>query len=165
MWAILKIDKKYLSLLKRDILSKLGNEVKFYIPKLQLKKFSKKKIFIKEKLLLGDYLFCFHNDFSKNSTITSLKYCRGLKYFLSTFLDCQKEINDFIQKCKTHEDEKCFIRSTFFEFKNKNSFEFISGPFTNMIFEILNENKISIRASMGKYMITVSKEENLFRPV
>ena len=94
MWAILKIDKKYLSLLKRDILSKLGNEVKFYIPKLQLKKFSKKKIFIKEKLLLGDYLFCFHNDFSKNSTITSLKYCRGLKYFLSTFLDCQKEINE-----------------------------------------------------------------------
>ena len=52
MWAILKIDKKYLSLLKRDILSKLGNEVKFYIPKLQLKKFSKKKFLLKKNFYL-----------------------------------------------------------------------------------------------------------------
>ena len=67
MWTVLKIDKKNLALLKKDLSNKLGKDVKFYIPKLQLKKFLKKKIFIKEISLLGDYLLCFHKDFSKRS--------------------------------------------------------------------------------------------------
>ena len=165
MWAVLKIDKKNISLLKRDLLSKLGSEVKFYMPKLQLKKFLKRKIFVKESYLLGDYLLCFHEDFSKRSVLTSLKYCKGLKYFITSFLNNQKEIENFIEKCKKNEDENGFIRSTFFEFNNTKNFEVISGPFTNMIFRILHENKLNIRASLGKYNVTVSKEENLFRPV
>ena len=165
MWAVLKIDKKNISLLKRDLLTKLGSEVKFYVPKLKLKKFLKRKIFVKESFLLGDYLLCFHKDFSKRSVLTSLKYCKGLKYFLTTFLNNQKEIENFIKKCKKNEDENGFIRSTFFDFSHEKNFEFISGPFTNMIFKILHENKMSIKASIGKYNITVSKEENLFRPV
>ena len=165
MWAVLKIDKKNISLLKRDLLSKLGSEVKFYMPKLQLKKFLKRKIFVKESFLLGDYLLCFHEDFSKRSILTSLKYCKGLKYFITSFLNNQKEIENFVEKCKKNEDENGFIRSTFFEFNNTKNFEFISGPFTNMIFRILHENKLNIRASLGKYNVTVSKEENLFRPV
>ncbi len=165
MWAVLKIDKKNISLLKRDLLSKLGSEVKFYMPKLKLKKFLKRKIFVKESYLLGDYLLCFHEDFSKRSVLTSLKYCKGLKYFITSFLNNQKEIENFIEKCKKNEDENGFIRSTFFEFNNTKNFEFISGPFTNMIFRILHENKLNIRASLGKYNVTVSKEENLFRPV
>ena len=165
MWAVLKIDKKNISLLKRDLLSKLGSEVKFYMPKLKLKKFLKRKIFVKESFLLGDYLLCFHEDFSKRSILTSLKYCKGLKYFITSFLNNQKEIENFIEKCRKNEDENGFIRSTFFEFNNTKNFEFISGPFTNMIFRILHENKLNIRASLGKYNVTVSKEENLFRPV
>ena len=165
MWAVLKIDKKNISLLKRDLLSKLGSEVKFYMPKLKLKKFLKRKIFVKESFLLGDYLLCFHEDFSKRSVLTSLKYCKGLKYFITSFLNNQKEIENFVEKCKKNEDENGFIRSTFFEFNNTKNFEFISGPFTNMIFRILHENKLNIRGSLGKYNVTVSKEENLFRPV
>ncbi len=165
MWAVLKIDKKNISLLKRDLLSKLGSEVKFYMPKLKLKKFLKRKIFVKESFLLGDYLLCFHEDFSKRSVLTSLKYCKGLKYFITSFLNNQKEIENFIEKCRKNEDENGFIRSTFFEFNNTKNFEFISGPFTNMIFRILHENKLNIRGSLGKYNVTVSKEENLFRPV
>ena len=38
MWTIIKFDKKNLSLLKNDIFTKLGNEVKFYIPKINGKK-------------------------------------------------------------------------------------------------------------------------------
>ena len=154
-----------MNVLKRDLLSKLGSEVKFYMPKLQLKKFLKRKIFVKESFLLGDYLLCFHEDFSKRSVLTSLKYCKGLKYFITSFLNNQKEIENFVEKCKKNEDENGFIRSTFFEFNNTKNFEFISGPFTNMIFRILHENKLNIRASLGKYNVTVSKEENLFRPV
>ena len=42
MWVILKFDKKNLSLLKKDFLKNLGNDVKFYTPKLKLQKKAKK---------------------------------------------------------------------------------------------------------------------------
>ena len=48
MWAILKIDKKNLSLLKNDFYNKLGNDVKFYIPMMQLKKSLKRKTFVEK---------------------------------------------------------------------------------------------------------------------
>ena len=164
MWAVLKIDRKNISHLKSDFLKKLGKDVKFYIPKIKLKKFLKKKIYFKESFLLGDYLLCFHKDFSKISVLTSLKYCKGLKYFLTHFINSQNEIEDFITKCKSNEDENGFIKSTFFDFKSSDKYEFISGPFTNMIFNVIQENKLSIRALMGNYTATVSKKENLFRP-
>ncbi len=165
MWAVLKVDKKNLSLLKYDFKRKLGNDVKFYIPKLHIKKFLNKKIYNKEISLLGDYLLCFHKDFSKTSVLTSLKYCKGLKYFLKDFFNSQNEIQKFIDKCKENENENGYIKPTFFEYKINSSFEFISGPFTNMIFKILYENKGSLKAFIGNYKFTVSKEQNLFRPV
>tara|TARA_B100001093_G_C26221415_1_gene756284 strand:+ start:106 stop:603 length:498 start_codon:yes stop_codon:yes gene_type:complete len=165
MWAVLKIDKKNLELLKNEFKKKLGDDVQFYTPKLQLKKFLNKKIYKKEILLLGDYLLCFHKDFSKKSALTSLRYCKGLRYFLSDFFNSQKEIQDFIQKCKGNENEGGFIKPSFFDIKINRNFEFISGPFTNMVFKILHENKSSIKAFIGNYKFTVSKEQNLFRPV
>ena len=165
MWAVLKIDKKNLAFLKNDFFKKLGKDVKFYIPKLQLKKFLKKKLYIREISLLGDYLLCFHKDFSKRSVLTSLKYCKGLKYFLTDFLNSQNEIEKFITKCKENEDENGFIKSTFFDFKKSKKYEFISGPFTNMIFNIIDDNKLSIKARIGNYIATVTKDNNLFRPV
>ena len=54
MWAILKFDKKNLEILKKDFYKKLGNDVKFYNPKLELKKTKKKKTFVKEISLLKD---------------------------------------------------------------------------------------------------------------
>lgn len=165
MWIVLKIDKKNLNFLKSEFKTKLGEDIKFYMPKLRLKKFIKKKFFFKESSMLGDYLLCFHKDFSKKSVLSSLKYCRGLKYFLYDFLSSQKEIENFVTKCKKNEDEDGFIKQTFFEFKNKVKYEFISGPFTSLIFSILNENNSNIQAIIGKYKATVSKEGNLFRPV
>ena len=165
MWTVLKIDKKKLSLLKNDFTNKLGKDVKFYIPKLQLKKFLKQKIYIREISLLGDYLLCFHKDFSKRPVLTSLKYCKGLKYFLTDFLNSQNDIEKFINKCKENEDENGFIKSTFFDYKKSKKYEFISGPFTNMVFNIIQENKLSIKAIIGNYKVTVSKDQNLFRPV
>tara|TARA_B100001250_G_C19698722_1_gene743800 strand:+ start:437 stop:934 length:498 start_codon:yes stop_codon:yes gene_type:complete len=165
MWAVIKIDNKSLNLLKNDFFTKLGKDVKFYVPKIQLKKFFKNKIQLKEIFLLGNYLMCYHKDFSKKSVLTSLKYCKGLKYFLTDLFSSQKEIIKFIEKCKQSEDENGYIKSTFFDFKNKKNFEFISGPFSKVIFSKLEENKSSIQAMMGGYRITVSKKENLFRPV
>lgn len=165
MWAILKFDKKNLEILKKDFYKKLGSDVKFYNPKLELKKTKKKKTFIKEISLLNDYLLCFHKDFSKKSVLTSLKYCRGLKYFLSDFLSSQKEIEKFIIKCKKNETSTGYILPSFFDYKKNESYEFISGPFTNFIFNIFKENKLSMYGVMGNYKITVSKNNYFFRSV
>lgn len=165
MWAIIKFDKNKLSTLKREFFDKIGNDVKFYIPKLKIKKFIKSKVSITESFLLGDYLLCFHKDFSNSMLLSSLKYSKGLKYFLNDFLASQKEIENFILKCRENEDKEGFIKQTFFEYRGNSKFEFVSGPFTNMIFSILDENKLSIKALIGKYKISVSKEQNLFRPV
>ena len=165
MWAILKFDKKNFHLLKNDLKEKLGDDVQFYSPKLRLKKFLKKKICFKEINLLGDYLFCFHKDFSKMSVLDSLKYSKGLKYFLTDFLKSQIDIKKFILRCKENEDENGFIKSTFFNYKLTKKFELISGPLTNLIFNVVEENKKFVESYIGNYKVTVSKEENLFRPV
>ena len=165
MWTVLKIDRKNLVLLKSEFTKKLGRDVRFYVPKLKLKKFVNKKMYIREISLIGDYLLCFHKDFSKKSVLSSLKYCKGLKYFLTDFFKAQKDIEKFISKCKKNEDENGFLKSTFFDFKRNKQYEFISGPFTNIIIKIIKENNLSIKAILGNYTITVSKDQNLFRPV
>jgi len=165
MWAVLKFEKKNLSFLKKDFFTKLGSEVKFYMPKLKLQKYIKNKIYLKESFLLGNYLLCFHRDFSNKNIINSLKYCKGVDYFLTNFLNSQNEIEEFIKKCKQHEDEKGYLKQTFFELKKGKKYEFISGPFTNMIFNVLNENKFRYRVIIGKFNATVSNKDYLFRPV
>ncbi len=165
MWAVLKIDKNCSSFLKKEFREKLGNNVKFYAPKLKLKKFYSKRSLTKEVSLLGDYLLCFHKSFKEKSIVNTLKYCKGLKYFLTDFINSQEDIVKFVNKCKIHEDNDGFLKPTFFEIKKNLKYEFTSGPFTNLVFSILYENKLSIKALIGNYKITVSKEQNFFRPV
>ncbi len=165
MWAILKIDQRFIHHLKAELLEKIGNDTLFYAPKLKIKKFMKQKVLFKESLMLGDYLLCHHKNFSNRSIFTSLKYCKGLKYFLSNFINSQKEIENFINKCRQNEDKEGYIKQTFFDLKKSGKYKFISGPFMNLIFTILEENNLNIKALMGKYKATVSKEDNLFRPV
>jgi hypothetical protein len=165
MWAVLKFDKKNLYNLKKDFSNKLGKGVKFYIPKIQLKRFNKKKLILSEMPILGDYLFCFHEKFSKKSFLTTLKYTKGAKYILNDLFSSQYEIEKFINKCKENEDEEGFVNPSFFDFNNKKNFEFMSGPFSNLIFNVISQNKFSIKALIGNYRITVSKRDNLVRPV
>ena len=165
MWTILKFDKNNINFLKKELKDKLGNNVKFYIPKIKIKKFIKNKIFFKEISLLGDYLFFFHEDLAKKNVIESLKYCKGLKYFLSEFLSSQNEINQFIQKCKTNENDKGYLMPTFFEFNKNCNYQFLSGPFSNFVLENLNEKKLSISGMIGNFKIIASKKKNIFRAV
>tara|TARA_B100001027_G_C16160229_1_gene282250 strand:- start:8 stop:505 length:498 start_codon:yes stop_codon:yes gene_type:complete len=165
MWAVLKFDKKNIHNLKKDFSDKLGNGLKFYMPKIQLKKFNKKHIILVDKLILGDYLFCFHQKFSKLSTLSTLKYAKGLKYILDDFLSSQNEIECFIKKCQENEDENGYVNPSFFDFENQKNYEFMSGPFSNLIINIISQNKLSINALIGNYRITVSKKDNLVRPV
>ena len=165
MWVILKFNKKNLSFLKKDFLKYLGNDVKFYLPKLKLQKKIKNRLQDIESFLLGDYLLCFHKSFENKNVVNSLKYCKGLKYFLNYFQEAQDEIKSFVQKCKTNEDENGFIKQCFFEFKENGIFQFLSGPFINTKFRIIDRQNTRIKILIGKLTTTVSKENYLFRPV
>lgn len=165
MWAVLKVDKNYISLLKKDFSKKIGNDIKFYTPKLKINKFYKKKCLKEEVMLLGDYLLCFHKDFTKKSIINNLRYCRGLKYFLTGFLNSQIEIENFISECKKNEDNEGYIKPSFFDLKKNGKYQFISGPFTSLVFRILDVNKLSIKTLIGNFKVTVPKEQCSFRPV
>tara|TARA_B100000959_G_C14776181_1_gene539611 strand:- start:137 stop:634 length:498 start_codon:yes stop_codon:yes gene_type:complete len=165
MWVILKFKKKNLSLLKRDFLKYLGNDVKFYLPKLKLQKNIKNKLHDRESFLLGDYLLCFHKSFENKNVIISLKYSKGLKYFLNNFKEAQEEIKKFVNKCKSNEDQNGFIKQCFFEFKENGIFQFLTGPFINNGFKIIGKQNTTIKILIGKLTATVSKENYLFRPV
>jgi len=168
MWAIIKFDKKKLIELKKDLSKKLGSDPELYLPKLNLQKYKKKKLYNLDTLILDDYILCYHNKFEYSGIVTSLKYCRGLKYFLPGFIFSQNEISKFVKHCKSHEDEKGYMKQSFFDFnfqKNKTK-KFISGPFNQIIFKILQDSQNKFKILINNFNVTVSKDKQyFFRPV
>ena len=125
MWLIIKSEKKQIDFLKIGLGKRIGKDIKFYTPKIQIKTLKKKKIYAKEINLLGEYFFCFHKDFKDKNLLNSYKNIKGLKYILNGFQNSQTEISNFISKCKENENEKGFLKQTFFEFKLKKHYKFI----------------------------------------
>lgn len=165
MWAVIKFEKRKLSLLKRDLRHKLGQDLQIYIPKMLLEKYINNKIIKKEFNLLGDYLFCFHKKIMNSKSVNKIIYCRGLKYFLDGFVKSQVEIENFINKCKECENEKGYLTKNFFSFNLNTKYKFITGPFTDMIFKIVNLQKNKIDIYLGNLKTTINKKDFLFSQV
>ena len=166
MWAILKIDRKQIFLLKKDLEQKLNSNVKIYNPKICVEKYStnKKKKEIKYNLL-GDYIFCFSEKFDSKKTLTYLNYSRGLKYFLKGFESSQSEISKFIQVCMESENKEGFLTQKFFELKIDKYYEFLNGPFASKIFQLLEIQKNKIGFKLGKIKSYICKKDILFKPI
>ncbi len=165
MWAILKFDKKNLSLLKKDLKNKLDKNLKFYSPKIKIQKFKNNKLVSKELNLMGDYLFCYHESLKCTNKINTLKFTRGLKYFLNGFKDTQKDIEVFIENCKNSENDEGFLSKEFFEIELNKKYKFSSGPFTEKIFQIINLQKNKIKILMGDLKTTIRRKDYLFSPL
>jgi len=165
MWTIIKIDKKYLNLLKSELDKKLGYGLDIYSPKLYIEKYNKNKLIKKELNLLGDYIFCFHQQFSNPNILNYLKFVRGVKYFLNGFDKSQVEIKNFIYKCKDSENKDGYLTQKFYELCFNNNYEFTSGPFTDQIFKIINMQKNKIDILIGSIKINLNKDKLLFRTI
>jgi hypothetical protein len=165
MWTVLKFEKKGLSLLKEDLKKKLGEDFRIYIPKLRIQKYKNNKLINKEINLLGDYMFCFHESLECKKTIDSLRFTRGLKYFLEGFVESQNDIEGFIRKCKNSESEEGFLSRNFFDLELNKRYRFSSGPFADKIFQIVNLQRNRIKILMGNIKTTIKKKEFLFTPV
>ena len=165
MWTVIKFKKKNLELLKKDLKKKVGQDCSFYLPKILVQKYVKNKLINKEKLMLGDYLFCFHKNFEKKNFINQLKFLKGLKYFLNDFLNFQKDIKNFIAYCKQNENKDGFILRNLIDLNINTNYKFISGPFVDKIFKITEIEKFKINVSMGKIKAKIDKKKYSFYPL
>jgi len=164
-WTVIKFDKKKINQLKSEIIKKVGKGLEFYAPKIVIKSSKQDKIVLKEELLLEDYLFVKHESFSKSAALNSIKYCRGLKLILSQYFIAQNEIKNFINKCKSHEDNSGSIKSTFFEDILNKDFLFLSGPFYKMIFKIIEKKKNSLKISLNNLNLKIKNKNLIFKLV
>ena len=165
MWTVFKFEKKEFHLLKEDLKKKIGPDCIIYRPKVVIHKYKNNKLVHKEVDILGDYLFCYHKNFEKKSTIEHLKFSRGLKYLLDGFIEFQSDLKKFIERCKNLENEKGIITQNLFELNINSKFKFNSGPFIDKIFKIVNFEKNKINILIGDIKTTISKKEFLFNPL
>ena len=165
MWTIIKVDKKKINFFKEDLTKKIGSKFKIYNPKLITQKYKNNKLIDKEFNLLGDYLFCYHEDFSNKFTINNLQFVKGLKYILNGFTQSQNEIINFINRCKDSEDKNGYLSSDFYSLENNMNYKFSSGPFANTIFKIINLQKNKIDILMGNIKTTINRKRYLISPI
>ena len=96
MWLVAKIKVKDINIFKKNLIEKFGEEIKFYSPKILFSYNFKNKIRQSDKLVLENYIFCYHKKFNSSFAIKPLQYTKGLQYFLDGHLQSQKEIEKFI---------------------------------------------------------------------
>ena len=166
MWTVAKIRKSEIETFKKEVIQKLGHEVKFYCPKIEYHQYFRNKVKRLEKFALENYIFCYHENFNKLVFLNKLKFTKGLDYFLSGHCQNQNEIVEFITYCKSSENNRGYLTQAFFKSIITKKAKFISGPFTNILFEILEKQKNKLKILVGNVVTTISDSTDyLYRPV
>lgn len=163
MWLVAKIKNNYSDIFKKEILKKNLN-IEFYEPKYKVDNISNnKKIKRDRKNLLNNYIFCYYSNFSKN-LIETLKFSKGLEYFLTGQELYQKDIIAFINYCKSFEDEQNIITNNFFKNLIEKKGKFSSGPLKNIIFDLIEKKKNKLIIKFGQYIATVDDNKAAYVP-
>ena len=157
MWVVAKYDQKKTNFFFQDLKKKLKDEVIIYNPRVRIEKFNRKKLISKEFNILGDYILCFNPKFKNQKILSDLKFTRGLKYFLKGFYKSQKEIKEFIKKCKKSENENGFISADFFDIEVNKKYKFNNGPLLNLIFQVVEVQKTKFKIIMSDKIATIKK--------
>ena len=166
MWIVAKYKINEINNLKKSFKEILGNDPEYYFPKVKYNRIIKRQLKIVKKSVLEDYFMCFHPQFKNTNVLNILKFTRGLKCILEGFKNNQNEISKFINRCKKFEDENGYLKQDFFNTDNFVKGKFISGPFTNLVFDILSKEAGKIEVLIGKYKIALPKDSNfLYRPI
>ena len=161
-WIVVKYKKNKLSELKNDLIKKIGNNIKFYFPKIKYEFLKKQKTSFKEINLLDDYIFVNHEKFSEIKNLKLIEYCRGLKNILRNFTASQKNISTFIDKCKKYEIDGSISNSFMEDFKN-SEFIFLTGPFYKKIFKIIDRKKNYLEISINNFNLRIRNNNLIFK--
>ncbi len=156
MWTIIKINQKKFSELKKTFQRKIGESTIFFSPKIKIQKKIKNKVIYKDINLLGNYVLCYNEKLSDNNNLINLKSTIGLEYFLNGFKNCQKQIINFIDRCKKYE-QNGYLTQNFFEVNNCEDYKFLSGPFTKFLFKITEIKKNSYLINLNNIRVKCSK--------
>ena len=163
MWYVIKYNKNQKNILLNSLKEKIKTDLKIYIPKIKILKHVGKKLKKIEKNILENYLICNSKEFEDTRFISSLKYLKGLGHFLLDSKYNQKEIDNFIKKCKSFEDEKGYISPTFFNDKQFKNGKFISGILLNRAFKFISLNGSKMRVLIDGINLTINnKRSNYF---
>ena len=166
MWVVAKIKAKEVKIFKKNLIEKLGKDIQFYCPKIEYQQYLKRKIKKLEKLALGNYIFCYHKNFNNSIFLNKFRFIKGLEYFLNGYYQNQNEMVEFINYCKCSENGKGYLTQAFFKTITTKKAKFISGPFANMMFEIIKKQKNKLKIIVGNVVMTISDNANyLYRPV
>jgi hypothetical protein len=165
MWSVIKIDRKKIGFFKEEIKKKLGEDCEFYTPKLHIEGLKNNKKINKEIYLLGDYIFCFNENFKNKKILQHLKNTRGLKYFLDGFISAQDEILKFIKKCKSLENKEGFIKQNVFSIYENKNYKFLSGPLAGTLLKVLELNKNKLSVLVENVKVQINRKNYLFEPV
>ena len=159
MWIVAKYKPNEFRILKDSFFKILGEMPEFYNPKIKYERYIKNKLKVFEKKILDNYVICKHDKFRDHTLVNVLKSSRGLIYFLNGYESNQKELNNFVKLCKSYEDEEGFLKQNFFKTK-KNKAKFISGPFTQMVFDIIEEKGLKLKILINNMNMTISKRSS-----
>ena len=157
MWVVLKYKPKEFEILKDSFFKILGEIPEFYNPKYKYERYINNKLKTFEKSILNNYLICKHNKFKDPKIVNILKNSRGLIYFLSGCEFNQKKLEEFIKFCRLNEDANGFLTQSFFKIIKKTKAKFISGPFTQMIFDIIEDRGGKLKVLLNNVNMTISK--------
>lgn len=162
MWLVAKIKSNSSEIFKNEILKKEKN-IEFYEPKYKTSFITKKKIKIVKKNLFNTYIFCKISRYDKNS-INKIKFCKGLKYYLTGFELYQESIINFINYCKSFEDKNKFVTNAFFKNLLNEKGKFSSGPLRNIVFDLIEKKKNKVVITFGKFIATVRDDKAIYEP-
>ena len=165
MWIILRYKKNNFQFLINDLKKKFKNDLEIYNPKFKTNLIVKNKFVTSEVTLLGDYFFCHHKEFNNLNIINSLKFTKGLKDFIKGYKFSQKDIQDFIKKCRKSENKEGYLTNKFYNLYKNSKFKFNSGLFSNFVFKIINLQKNKINLLLGNLKITTEKEKFFFKSI
>ena len=166
MWAVAKIKIRNLNTFKKDIAKRIGKDIKFYHPKIEYHRYFGDKVKKFEKFILENYIFCYHEKFQTINFVNEVKFLKGLEYFLGGYNQNQNNIIKFIEYCKTFENERGYLTQSFFKAIITKRAKFVSGPFANIIFEILEKQKNKLKILVGNIVTTIpEKTDYLYRPI
>ena len=166
MWIVAKIKKSEIKSFKKDLIKKSGKEIQFYCPKIEYHQYFGNRFKRLEKFVLENYIFCYHANFNNSIFVNKLRFIKGLEYFLNGHYQNQNEMVEFINYCKCSENSKGYLTQAFFKTITTKKAKFISGPFANMMFEILKKQKNKLKIIVGNVVTTISDNSDyLYRPV
>tara|TARA_B100001996_G_scaffold315703_1_gene258602 strand:+ start:9547 stop:10047 length:501 start_codon:yes stop_codon:yes gene_type:complete len=161
MWVVFKYKNHQYEFLKKNFKKEINNDVKFYNPKVKYSKNIKNKYHSKEKYILENYAFCYLEKFSNTGYLNKFKNIKGLSYFLTGCIHQQEEISKFVNLCIDHEKEDGTLSSSFFSNFESTKAKFLSGPFADVVFQIIERQKNKLKILLGNIETIVEKKSNI----